>query len=115
MKLTIHRGTHEIGGSCIELATATTRIILDVGLPLVDANRDPFDPRAALAKPVHALKVEKVIPAVKGLFDNDSTAPDGILLSHAHLDHAGLLHLSQPTVPIYATKGTSKMMLAAAV
>jgi ribonuclease J len=35
--------------------------------------------------------------------------------SHAHLDHAGLLHLSRPTVPIFATSGTSKMMLAAAV
>src|SRR5262249_14114782 len=115
MKLTIHRGTQEIGGSCVEVATATTRIILDVGLPLVDANREPFDSRAALAKPVDVLKAEKVIPAVPGLFDNDSPAPDGILLSHAHLDHAGLLHLSRPAVPIYATKGTSKMMLAAAV
>jgi hypothetical protein len=31
MKLIVHRGTKEIGGSCIELATATTRLVLDVG------------------------------------------------------------------------------------
>jgi ribonuclease J len=115
MKLTIYRGTREIGGSCLELSTALTRLVLDVGLPLVDANRDSFDGRAALAKPLEDLKAAKVIPAVPGLFDTEVAPPDAILLSHAHLDHAGLLHLTRPTVPIYATKGTSKMMLAAAV
>jgi ribonuclease J len=115
MKLTIHRGSKEIGGSCVELTTATTRLVLDLGLPLVDANRGPFDSRVALAKSVEILKAEKVIPPILGLFDTDHLPPDAVLLSHAHLDHAGLLHLSRPTVAIYATSGTSKMMLAAAV
>lgn len=115
MKLTVHRGSKEIGGSCVELTTSTTRLVLDLGLPLVDANREPFDSRGALAKSVEQLKAEKVIPPILGLFDTDHPAPDAVLLSHAHLDHAGLLHLSRPTVPIFATSGTSKMMLAAAV
>jgi len=43
MKLIIHRGTHEIGGSCIELVSANSRILLDFGLPLVDSNNEQFD------------------------------------------------------------------------
>jgi hypothetical protein len=38
MRLTIHRGSHEIGGTCVELATGATRIVLDAGLPLVTAS-----------------------------------------------------------------------------
>lgn len=37
--LTVHRGTNEIGGSCIELrSTSGERLILDIGRPLDVAN-----------------------------------------------------------------------------
>ena len=29
----IHRGTKEIGGSCVEVWTESTRILLDFGIP----------------------------------------------------------------------------------
>ena len=34
MKVRIHRGTREIGGTCIEVEAQGKRIALDVGLPL---------------------------------------------------------------------------------
>ena len=37
MNLKIHRGTQEIGGSCIEVWSNNTRIVLDFGMPLVEA------------------------------------------------------------------------------
>ena len=42
-ELTIHRGTHEIGGSCVELCSGNTRMIIDLGMPLVYADMSAFD------------------------------------------------------------------------
>ena len=41
MQLIIHRGTHEIGGNCIEVRSRQTKILLDFGLPLDFATRTP--------------------------------------------------------------------------
>ena len=34
MKLVIHKGAREIGGTCIQLSDQGTTILLDLGLPL---------------------------------------------------------------------------------
>ncbi len=34
MQVTIHKGSHEIGGNCIQVSSGKTTILLDVGLPL---------------------------------------------------------------------------------
>jgi ribonuclease J len=115
MRLVVHRGTREIGGSCIEVTTPAARVVLDLGLPLVTATREPFDAQAALRKSAEDLRADGTLPRVAGLFTPDHSAPDAILLSHAHLDHIGLVHFSRPEIPVYATRGTSKMMLAGAV
>lgn len=115
MILTVYRGTKEIGGTCIEVARGGTRLVLEAGLPLVDANRDSFDSLKALRATRDELIAAGTIPPVRGLFTDDAPAPDAILLSHCHLDHSGLIHHSRPEVPVYATRGTSKMMLAGGV
>ena len=33
MKLTIHRGAKEIGGTCIEIQSENSKILIDFGLP----------------------------------------------------------------------------------
>ena len=45
MKFKIHRGTKEIGGSCVEVWTDKCRIVVDIGMPLVNPDRTPFDSR----------------------------------------------------------------------
>ena len=34
MRLIIHRGAHQVGGSCVELNCRDSTILIDVGLPL---------------------------------------------------------------------------------
>jgi len=114
VNVTVHRGTATVGGSCIEIATATTRLILDLGLPLFDANREPLDSHQIRRLDSSEMQARGFLPGVSGLFD-DTASPDAILLSHAHLDHTGLLDRTSLDIPVYATAGTSKMALAGAL
>ena len=113
MKLTIHRGSHEIGGNCVEIATDTTRVILDAGLPLDDLTDDRERAKKPRLRAGSALP-EGLAPRVAGLF-SAGPAIHAIMLSHAHADHSGLLAHTQPHIPIYLTAGTSKMLLAGAI
>ena len=84
MRIRIHRGTEEIGGTCIEVESDGRRIVLDVGLPL-DAPGDDH---------------ETLLPDVSGFRKSDDSLL-GVLLSHPHLDHFGLAKLIRPEVPVY--------------
>lgn len=63
MKLTIHRGAREIGGSCVELQSRSSRILIDFGLPLVDVNRVSFDSKTIGTKSKDELIACGVPPA----------------------------------------------------
>ena len=43
MKIIIHRGTHEIGGSCVEIRSKKSRILINIGMPLVKKDGDRFN------------------------------------------------------------------------
>ncbi|MBM2816970.1 MAG: rnjA [Ignavibacteria bacterium] len=106
LNLTIHRGTDEIGGSCVELWNDNTRIVLDFGMPLVDKARNEFDFKQYSKMSVDELIEKSVLPAIPGLYKDDSNKIDGLLISHAHADHYGLLNYIGAHVPVWLGEAT---------
>ena len=110
MLLIIHRGTREIGGSCVELKTANNRILIDFGIPLVTRDRQPFDANLLKGKTIQDLKAQGILPDIKGLYKDEKKGIDGILISHSHLDHYGFLQYVNPEIPIYLSKGAELLI-----
>lgn len=80
MEVNVIRGSNQIGGSIIEVATEVTRVALDVGSELGET--------------------EPVAPEVDGLFAGVSDF-DAVLISHYHGDHIGLLAQVLDGIPVY--------------
>jgi ribonuclease J len=110
MELIIHRGTQEIGGSCVELKTDRTRVLIDLGMPLVNKDKKPFDSTILKKKSIEDLKDLKILPNIRGLYKNEEKDFDAILISHSHLDHYGLLNYVHPDIPIYMSQGAKELI-----
>jgi len=82
MKIRIYKGTDEIGGSCIELKTKNTTILLDYGTPLQDTSKQ--------------VKITDDI--------------DAILISHPHQDHFGEIVNVENSTPIYCGELSLELM-----
>ena len=93
MTLTIHRGSHEIGGSCIEICTDKAKILIDLGMPL-DYDKNTAEEQTQI--------LSDAVEWCRGV--------DALFLSHAHADHYGFLGLLPHDTPIYASEETFTML-----
>lgn len=96
MQVRIHRGSREVGGSCVEVLAEGSRLVLDVGRPLC-AGWDEHVP----------------LPDVPGLATGDDPSLLGVVVSHPHLDHYGLLDQVHPAVPVFAGAAAAAIVDAA--
>jgi ribonuclease J len=110
MQLIIHRGSKEIGGTCIELQSDDSRILIDFGLPLVDENREQLDSREIIKQTKEDLLKNKILPNIQGLYANEFPLVDAILLSHPHQDHYGLLSFINQKIHVYMSRGCKALI-----
>jgi len=99
MNFKIHRGTNEIGGTCVEVWTDETRVIVDMGTPLVNADGTPFDEKLMENKSREELIKMKILPDIPDLYRESKNI--ALLISHAHKDHYGLMEHIHPSCPVY--------------
>jgi len=104
----VHRGAREIGGTIIEVRDRDESIILDMGISYAKRNmyygfpfRKPED--------ISELLQLGITPHVKGLYtewqDGEPigypTDIRGVIITHAHTDHIGLVTQVNRDIPVY--------------
>lgn len=84
MKIIVHRGSKQIGGCATEIRTSQTKILIDFGENLPDANRPN--------------NIENLV--IEGL---NSGVPsfDGVFFTHYHGDHIGHIGKIPKETPVY--------------
>lgn len=112
MKLTIHRGTQEIGGSCVEVKSRNNRIVIDIGMPIVTPSGKKFDFNDYNKMSLEKLIDSKILPDIKGFYrqDGKSGLIDGLLISHAHIDHYGFYNFANEDIQYYLGEATHKLI-----
>ena len=89
MKITIHRGAQQIGGTCTEIRSEKARIIIDIGAELPSSQKR---------------KKHLLIQGVTKDETENSPKCDGIFITHYHGDHIGEVQNALPGIPIYMGK-----------
>lgn len=92
MKVTIHRGTHQIGGTITEIQSKEARIFIDMGEELPDNNSE-----------INSIEI-------KGVTTIDSDC-DGVFFTHYHGDHIGMYSKINKSIPLFLGEAAKEIYL----
>jgi len=109
-------GVDEIGGNKILVSENQTSIFLDFGMSFSQANKyfsEFLQPRKANG--ICDFVEFGLLPWIRGIYREDylrhsgisydvEPSVDGVLLSHAHMDHSSYIHHLREDIPIYLTE-----------
>lgn len=119
--ITFYGGVDEIGGNQILLEDGDIKLWLDFGLSFSRLGMyyaDFLQPRSAAGLSDY-LELG-LVPRLPGVYRQDLLRPtdlgyeepcfDGVLLTHAHLDHAGCISFLDPEIPVYCSDLTRRLL-----
>ena len=126
VRITCHGGVNEIGGNKIVVQDSDVRFSFDFGTSF-KRRYDYFEEYLKPRPGVGLLDVlyMGLLPPLEGIYREDlepgvgfwqpwraephyaRTSLDGVLLSHAHLDHSGYISFLDPEIPIYSSLMTA--------
>lgn len=122
MKLTFYGGINKIGGNKILLEDNATKIFLDFGMNFEEHQEyftEYMPPRKCNC--IEDFIFLGLLPNLNGIYRRDyckhmglnckqENTVDGVLISHAHIDHVGYVHFLRKDIPIYVSAETKAIM-----
>jgi ribonuclease J len=122
VKIDFYGGVDEIGGNKILVGSNSTSVFLDFGMSFNKAN-DYFSEFLQPRKSNGIMDFIEMglLPKIKGIYREDylhhsgfnsSEKPsiNGVLLSHAHMDHSAYIHHLRHDIPLYMTKDSQLIL-----
>lgn len=122
VELSIYGGVGQIGGNKILFEDNGTKIFLDFGMNFTEHSNyftEYMPPRknSCIKDFIHL----GLLPDLKGVYRRDyckhmdldykeENSIDGILITHAHIDHVGYVHFIRQDIPIYVSAETKAVM-----
>ena len=116
VRIDFYGGVDEIGGNKILLGSDSTSIFFDFGMSFNKANEyfsEFLQPRKGNG--IMDFVELGLLPKIKGIYRDDylkhcglnsyeKPSVDGLLLSHAHMDHSAYIHHLRHDIPLYMTE-----------